>query len=308
MINRATLIVMNARPDPKLPPTLAVLAADEQAFLTGHIEDMRKRASNPDGQRARFTASSDMLKLLRRAAADDDGKFLNACEAFAIRLRDSMKIASNPKQGIFVVASVKAPNQTEVSLLKLDADVEVARWNELTSGGVKLSVLKHCLPGPGSLQKGLSWPDDRDDSDVVVMDRNRDEAQYFVTAFHLALAPKAIETEKALHAEIVKLPPDQRTRAINAASERAGNVSTIVAAVKEVAPDFNDSREVFGAGGGVAGRIRPNQMPTRTATLAAGDIKVQVPMSKMEAAVSNPVRVGDHWEVTVRFPREPKWT
>jgi len=307
VIIRAALIVMDARPNPKLPPLLADLDAGDKAFLGGHVEDLRERANNPEGQRAAFQASSDMQKWLRRAAAGDDTRFLQAAETFTIRLRDSMKVASNPKQGIFIVTSSEGGEGTEVSLLKLDADVEVARWKELTAGGVKLSILKNCLPGPGYLQKGMSWPDYRSNSDVVIMDRNRSEAQYFVTAFQLQLAPKASETEKALHAAIVHLPPDQRRRAIVAAADRSGNVSTIVDEIKAVAPDFDDSRPAFGAATAVPGYVRPNQVQARIATLRAGDVRVSVPMSKMESAVTDPVRKGEMWEVTVRFPHEPKW-
>lgn len=307
VIQRAALIVMNARPDPKLPPVLADLEDSEKRFLQRHVDDLRRRGSDPGWQKASFTAASDMPKWLRHATADDDARFLRASEAFAIRLRDSMKIATNPKQGIFVVATTLEGSVTRASLLKLDADVEVARWKQLTTGSVRLSVLEKCLPGPGHVQKGASWPDDRLGSDMLIADRNRSEAQYFLSALQLSLAPKVLDTEKALTGAIVKLPAPQRKKALEVVAGRSGNAEDIIKEIKEVAPEFDDSRAAFGGNGRPVGSVRKNHVHSRQAILKAGDVSVSVPVAKMDEVVSEPVRRDDGWEVTVRFPQYPQW-
>jgi len=308
-IHRAALVSLAARPAPQLPPTIATLQPEESDFLARHVDALRQSANQPQQRRAAFQARSDIPNLLGQLVDATPEVFIEVVAAIVLRLVGTMKVATNPKAGILVVATASdRPDEPPgiVSIMKLDADLEAAQWKALTTGSVQLSILKHLLPGPGSLQKGLSWPDPRPISDVIVQDRNLVNAAYFLSAYQVTVAPRASDAEETIHRALVQLPQDERPRALREASSLSGPANDVVATLRKHFPSLDASAIAATSGDFLPGMIRPGKLAALPCSLKADGITIVVPAESMDKVTIT--RVGGGWTITIASTSAPRWT
>lgn len=300
-IVRAGLVLVEVKSAPLLPPSELALSPDMREFLNDHLEELSKRVGASEEQRGVFQHGTDMKANLRNALKADDGTFLDFCATMAIRLSESMRVATRPKSGVLVamqLATSQGAKPTAIALLKLEAKYKGAR---LVQQARVLTVqhFKDMLAQPGDLQKGLYWPDPRADSDVTVRDRNPRGAQYFAGAFQVQLSVKATDAEKALVEEIRnRIPAPQRARALRLAAQgEQATADVAVARIREEFPDFEPQGVALGGAGRPPGVIRPRQFASQPVTLTADGIKIVVPQDRLGLIESR--AVGDHWETTI---------
>jgi hypothetical protein len=187
---------------------------------------------------------------------------------------------------------------TQVSLLKLDAEIEAAQLTQ-TSGGVRLRILQGLLPRPGEMQKGFSWPDPRTPrSTIIVLDKivAGSSTKYFKDAFELDVSPKAADTESALVEEIAGLPIDSITAAV-AAADSGGDAEEVVDRIRQAVPDFAPTADELGSAGALGGRIRPHFSTLATKTFQADGFELKVPLASMNRVTTR--REGTQYVTTI---------
>jgi hypothetical protein len=170
----------------------------------------------------------------------DESALLSLCDRLAERLVNEMLIVSRPNPGVLAIlttsSSPEAAGPEFVSILKLDATKEAARFRRSTRSEIRLQVLKDLLPAPNVLQKGISWPDPREDFEVIIRDRNVELARYFLNAYEVEVSPKAGDVEKAVLSSVSKLPPAQVPVAHRRAAQLSGSVADVVSTLKREFP------------------------------------------------------------------------
>jgi hypothetical protein len=249
-----------------------------------------------------------MPSLLKRLLGSDEARFLKTVETLTIRLATAMKAATNPNAGILAVTTSSADGAQRpehVSVLKLDATHKGARFRLLAKGGVRLSVLKDLLPSPGQLQKGISWPDPREGSDVIIRDRNIENALYFLNAYQVQVARKASDVERTLLDAVAQLPPADVPRAYVAAASRAGSADTVVAELGSEFAGLNTDQAAFGAHGQVPGVLRPNRVAARGLKVVADGFEIRVPVDRASDITWDPS--ADGYVITINVDSQPRW-
>src|SRR5262249_18749370 len=154
----------------------------------------------------------------------------------------------------------QAAHNTIISILKLDATKEAARFRELTKGVIRLHVLKDLLPAPNELQKGISWPDPRSDSDAIIVDRNLEAAKYFLNAYELDVSPRSADTERALLKAIASLPEEEVKEAYRAVADAAGAGPQIASDLKTRFTALDTTDPALRPDAAVPGLVRTNQV------------------------------------------------
>ncbi|WP_226366119.1 hypothetical protein [Pseudonocardia sp. ICBG162] len=219
-IVRCALAIIQKRGSETTPPTqIADLTTQEQSFLDRHVSELRRSARKEGAIRARFRDDSELEDQFRtlRDTSSAENLFLETCSFLVSALADAMKLTTRAEDCVVAIVTSNEVNSEErhSTLLKLDAEIEGANLSAQPDGSIRLEVFEHLLPAPGKLQKGLSWPDPRDDSELILLDTNRTAAaQYFQNAFAIEASPRPIDAEKALTDAIQKL---DAPRAIEAA-------------------------------------------------------------------------------------------
>lgn len=232
--------------------------------------------------------------------------FLQIVETFATRLHAEMQIVTNPSPGILaVVCSRDEDGQPNLSsVLKLDATHEAARYIR-SKDRIRINVLRELLPAPGELQKGLSVPDPRPASEVIIRDRNVEAARYFLNAFQVKVSPRPNDTSRELLDAIAHLPEGQVPRAYAAAARLEGQADVVVADLQNQFVDLDTDREAFGARGAVPGVLRPERISARPLRLKADGFVIEVPPDRAERVASH--QRGDGWVITIETDTKPRW-
>ena len=167
-------------------------------------------------------------------------------------------------------------------------------------------MLRDLLPAPGQLQKGISWPDPRQISDTIVIDRNRTAAQYFFNAFELQVSSTPNEAERALGKAIIENVPNSKLpAAMQFVGGLSGRADQVAAQVKKKYPEVQIDLKELGAAGAVPGFIRPNKVAARNKRYSGDGIVVSVPADRLDR-VTGPTEVAGGWQLTVRFTAKPK--
>lgn len=305
MIHAAALVYVEAKGSAEIPSELADLSEAEQDFLQAHLDDLHKKLGDIERQRSRFQHGADTERLFKRLLTADSMEFLAVTQTFVERLGAAMKSATNPKSGILaVMTSGEGARPDRVDVLKLDTDHLAARMRRV-KGRIRLDVYRDLLPQPGELQKGLSWPGPAR-SAAAIQDRNASVAAYFLAAFQLEVSAKASDAERGLLAEIVRLPAERRTAALEAARELSGPADEVVVQLRQVVPELQAERRALGGDGAVAGNIRPGRFRQLRLRLSGDNIDIYVPQEKL-SQVSEPQEVNGRYEVTVTFNVRPEW-
>jgi hypothetical protein len=278
-------------------PALSPLEPAEEGFLHRHIEELRATIDTSHA-RGRFRARSFLADDLNRLLVADDAEFLEIAERHASRLASEMEKTGNAKACVLaLIVEENDARGLEVSLLKLDAEIEAAEMRR-SGAQLRLHVYQDLLPRPGEIQKGFSWPDPRERSDVIVLDKNASGSStlYFRDAFELDVSPKALDTENALVDELAALPPQAREAAV-AAADAGGDAEEVVSRIREVVPDFSPTAAHLGGDGSLPGRIRPKFAATARRVFRADGIELKVPITALNRLESR--REGARWITTI---------
>jgi hypothetical protein len=303
---RATLTVVKRRAQLNVASALAELEADDVDFLMRHVSSLRAEATAEDSLLSRFHKGSGVPHLLSRLLEPSAEDIVEVSAGLAQRLQSSMDQATNPAVGVLaVIASGDGEAANAASVLKLDAINEAASFT-LEQGEVRLSVLRDLLPAPGHLQKGLSWPDPRDGSQAIVVDRNVTAAKYFFNAYELRVSASSAQAERALSETIAsQVPASKRAAAIQYASTLSGPAEDVVAQMRERYPDLRVERAELGAGDSIGGFIRQNKVAGHRKRYRGDGIVVVVPWDRL-GQVTPPRRASGGWQMTIWFSAQPQ--
>jgi hypothetical protein len=303
---RVTLTFVKKQEPLMIASALADLDDDDVDFLMRHVAKLRDEAAAESSLLSRFHRGSGVPGLLKKLLGGSDQEFIETSAGLAQRLQGSMDQATNPSFGVLAVLASSDGQKAEVaSVLKLDAISEAASY-QFVGGQVRLSVLRDLLPAPGQLQKGLSWPDPRDGSDAVVIDRNITAAKYFFNAYELQVSATSSQAERALSEAIFKqVPKPKRASAIQFASSLSGPAEEVVSALQAEYPDVRIEQPALGAGEAVGGFIRQNKVATHRTRYLGDGMVVLVPWDRLDQ-VTGPSQVGGGWEMTLRFSTRPQ--
>jgi hypothetical protein len=297
MIRKCALAIIAQRGLSVEGPALSPLEPAEEGFLHRHAEELRATIDTSHA-RGRFRAGSFLAADLNRLLVADEAEFLQIAERHASRLASEMEKTGNAKACVLaLIVEENEAQDLEVSLLKLDAEIEAAEMRR-SGAQLRLHVYQDLLPRPGEIQKGFSWPDPRDRSDVIVLDKNASGSStlYFRDAFELDVSPKALDTENALVEELAMLPAQDREAAV-AAANAGGDAEEVVERIQEVVPAFIPSSVQLGGDGSLPGRIRPNFAATARRVFRADGIELKVPITALDRVESR--RDGARWITTI---------
>lgn len=297
MIQKCALAIIAKRGLSVEGPTLSSVDSEEEDFLRRHALELRATVGNSHA-RGRFRAGSFLQADLERLLVADDREFLQIAERHASRLAAEMEKTSNAKACVLALLVELADDQSlEVSLLKLDAEIEAAEMRR-DAGQLRLHVYQDLLPRPGEIQKGFSWPDPRSGSDVIVLDKNAagSSTLYFRDAFEIDVSPKAVDTEAALVDAIASLPAPDRDSAV-AAADPGGDAEEVVSRIRARVPGFAPTAAQLGGDGSLPGRIRPKFGVTAKRVFVADGIELKVPITALDRIESH--REGDRWVTTI---------
>ncbi|HEU5001170.1 MAG TPA: nucleoid-associated protein [Actinomycetota bacterium] len=301
---KATLTYVEKGKPLQTATAMAELDGEDESFLARHADHLRSAAQDENNLLSRFQPDSAIPALLEELLAAEDTRFIAICGALAGRLQASMDQSTNPYPGVLAIVTMgEGDNAESVSILKLDAVTEAARMR-IARGQVKLSVFRDLLPAPGNLQKGISWPDPRA-SDAIVIDRNPSAARYFFNPYDLLVSRLPREAERALAAAIIRdVPRRQRAAAMEFSSSLSGPAQEVATQVVARYPNVRIDDPALGGGTAPGGNIRQGKVGTHKVRFRADDITVTLPTSRFDR-ITGPRRVGDHWEITIRFNDQP---
>lgn len=284
MIHLCALAVITERGRNVIAPSVGPLASDEEDFLQRHVNKLRDEATKAQSPRGRFRPGSSLLGELESALSANSATFDAVATGLVDSLAKAMRGVANALDCV-VALVIDGPSSgpEHVSLLKLDAEIEAAQLQQ-AQDGIRLRVFRDLLPRPGELQKGLSWPDPRyPQSTIVIKDRNTGPtAFYFQNAFGIDASPAALDTERAfVNALADSLAPSDAAVALSLVGD-GGPADEIVARVRGRYPNFRADAPELGAGGALAGRIRPRDVKIQKKKFSADGIDLHVPLDRLD--------------------------
>ncbi len=296
------------RGQPASRPTLGEDVAEVSDFLVSHVENLLEGAERKLAPVTSLVASdgNSHFDTLRQGT---DEEFVAAADSLTKTLVAEMGRV-NSKEGVLVCATFENQDgDTLAAALKLQVVSDHgAVLEQLASGEMALSAVERVLDRPGELQKGLVYPDPRDDSDAVVGDKaNQREARYFLVAMGVTAEEHA---KKALGAVVETLlgvvrEEDKRSVIRQLATADPGPVDEVVAAATD---GLQVTRPVDEVVDELASRERPiRQVNTKTplkATIHAGTVKVDLRSLDLERVTVEPVAEGG-WDITIHVDAEP---
>ena len=195
------------------------------------------------------------------------------------------------------------------AILKLDySRKKVARAELSDPANPSIEDVQDALELPGELQKGALYPDPRADSDVLVGDRARDVAMYFLDGLGLTEVASPIKAVPQLLAAVHRVSP----QAVPAVIERLEALTAPVAATTflEANSDVLDgpARDEVARELRTARRPAIDIDPTRyevRGEIVAGPVKIIGPRATIYAATWEQNDQGG-WTVKVDAPVEPQ--
>lgn len=299
VIGRCALGVITDKGRNVIPPTLSSLTTDESDFLARHVSELRASHSSAKAVRARFRQPSLLQGALQTLLdPESEEEFVATAVELVESLAASMRAATRAESCVAaIVTALESDGARTASFLKLDAEIEAAHLDQ-TEGGIRLRVFRDLLPAPGEMQKGISWPDPRSDSEVVVLDKNQGAvAQYFQNAFQVEASPRSLEVEKHLATCIAEnLRPEEMRQAVEAIGDSSGPVERVVQKLQEVFPALPDSAR--GPTDQMPGSVRRGFLNGRKRTFESDGMKLEVPLGELPRVTVS--IEGDHWITTIR--------
>lgn len=286
-----------------VPPRIMAFGAEESNFLTRHVQKVREQR---DGRaRSRFTGDSQVPHLLKRLLIARGEEFNEVAAVLQRRLADAMRGSTNAKDCVFgVIVTGSGDSADHVTLLKLDAVLDAAQTS-INEGRVSLKVLKKLVPEPGKLQKALSWPDEIDVSDVIILDRNTTLAAYFENAYDVRVSERSRAAESRLERLILEhLPREQAGAALVDASRMSGPMDVVLSELGRTYPDMTDVAAVQARSAHPPGIIRRDKVGA-TLVYRADGAELRVPAGRRTAVSITRETDGDGWVLAFRSRCEP---
>ncbi|HEX5403174.1 MAG TPA: hypothetical protein VFX16_12810 [Pseudonocardiaceae bacterium] len=305
-VEKVSLGVIQSRGANVIDPGLVKFGTDEADFLARHVR--KARSLNDASPRSLFEASSNVPTFLDRLRTAPDDEFESIAKTLQDALVAMMQASTNASDCVFATVVTQDPGQQKnVTLLKLDAVVEAARLDFLSSGRVTLQVLRELLPEPGRLQKALSWPDPRPESDAISIDTNVRAAKYFENAFDLHVSVKSSEAEADLSRIIVEyIPPARLPDAFSAASSLRGPLDEVLSELSQHGyPELDEPANSAALNARPAGVIRMNKVAARTVVWRADGIEIKVPPHMVGRLTIEPDVEDDGWRIVIKTRTRP---
>lgn len=297
--------VVQQRGRKQITPQSMNLGAAEAQYFMRHVQAVRRHTSGtPTATVAAGSMVLGHLKSLSTTTDDDD--FVDIAKRLQDSLSRAMQSTGTAKDCVFAVLRFfdSVSLEHNVTILKLDAIIEAAQWQMLANRVMDFKVLTDLLPEPGNLQKGLSWPDPRSDSEIMTIDRNSINAQYFEKAFDLLVSPRAKDAEAELLETLTKAIPAPAVASAIASVESDAPLDEVLEALTKRYPELSTSLSAVRENPRPAGRIRADIIAGRPIIWEADGIQVKVPSALFDRVET---REGpDGWEITVRVSTEPK--
>lgn len=303
-VKRISLGTIQQRGARLLDPQLVTFGLAESNFLVRHVEKVRELdAASPRGV---FTTSSYVPPLLTDLVACSDLQFEQHSKTLQDRLAKMMGSSTNAKDCVFaLVHTQQAGAGDQITILKLDAVVEAAETGTL-QGRVTLRVLQKLIPEPGKLQKALSWPDPRTTSDVILIDANFTQAEYFSSAFDVGVSPRSPDAEKALHRAIVcGVDPASLGAALTDAAKLDGPADIIFANLAISYPELAPVSQATARDARPSGIIRQNKISALPLVWKADGAKLTIPSSKAGSVEVTPDPAGQGWLLILHTAARP---
>lgn len=284
-------------------PRLVGFGDEESDFLVGHVKKVREQRANRS--RSTFTDDSAVPLLLKRLLNASDKEFNEISASLQEKLAAAMRGSTNAKDCVFAVVVTGMNGTSEhVTLLKLDAIVEAAQTS-ITEGRISLHVLKKLVPEPGKLQKALSWPDEIQSSDVIMIDTNASQAKYFENSYDVRVSPKSSAAESELESFLADhLPEEKVGPALSDAFDMSGPMDKVVVAMARKYPELEESARGLVGSSRPAGIIRKNKIGTRLVWYADG-AELRVPRDQQDKVSVSEDRNGDGWVLEFRSRTRP---
>lgn len=304
-IVRCALGVVLKKGDDVYDPVVQVFGPDEAEYLTLHIEKVRR--TTDASARSVFVEAAHTPDLLGALRDSSDDAFETTAKVFEDALASGMRGTTNAKDCVFAVVQAcdEEGGDTHITLLKLDAVLEAAKMHLLANRRVTFEVLKDLLPEPGKLQKALSWPDPRPESEVIMLDTNDTSAQYFEIACQVHVSPKspAAETElaQAIHTYV---PEASLPAAVAAAAGLDGPLDVVLGTLSEDYPELQAPAAAAAASPRPAGIVRRNKVAALPLIWRTDGVEVRV-TPELGGSVSV-TQEGDGWRISVDTVNEPR--
>jgi hypothetical protein len=274
----------------------------EADFLGRHVKKVREN----DRARSAFVAEAVVPGLLAGLLPASEAQFVASASALQAMLATAMGNSTNASDCVtaFVHARDHPDGSDHITVLKLDANVEAAR-RDVQGDVVSLTVLSELLPTPRDLQKALSWPDPRANSDVLMVDTNAANAQYFETAFQVRVSPRSREAEEKLQQAIVaSVPGPDLSRALGDASQLDGPADRVLASLTARYPSLAPAAQQAAAADRPAGIVRRNKIAARPVVWRADGVELRVPAQRASDVSISPE--GDGFVLSIRVNSEPQ--
>lgn len=304
---RVALGVIQDRGKNTVDPGIVAFGAEEADFLVRHVKSVRKVSDA--APRSRFTAGSRIPYEFEDLRRVDDDEFEIVAKYLQSRLAGTMATSTNASDCVFAVVHTKEESSVdgELTLLKLDAVVEAARIS-LAAGRVTLTVLKKLLPEPGRLQKAISWPDTRSNSDAISVDSNAKAARYFENAFDLQVSPKPVAAESQLAISLItRLPPDRVPEAFRAASALAGPLDEVLTElVQQGYTELEEDAQLLTEEQRPTGIVRVNKIAAKPIIWTADGIELKVPSERAGAVDIRESDSTHEWIITITTQSKPQ--
>jgi hypothetical protein len=304
-ITRISVGVIRRRGADVTAPALASFGDAEAEFLARHVARVR---ADGLGGRSLFVNGAHIPSVLAGMLAATDDDFVAASGTLLDNLARAMGQVARPSDCVFAVVQAQQPGAVpqHVTVLKLDAVVEAARWR-VQAGRVNLQVLRELLPEPGELRKALSWPDSRPNSDALMIDTNASNAQYFEDAYQLRVSPKSSQAEAGLAATIAEqVAPADLPTVLADAARLEGPADEILASLAQTHPALQDAADAAAADPRPAGLVRTNKVAARPVVWKADGVELRVPADR--AGDVQIIEEGDGWRLSVRLNSRPRPT
>lgn len=304
-VHRIALGVIQDKGRRTIPPTIVSFGRAEADFLARHVGKVRDVVDA--SSRNVFRDSTQVASMLHGLLTVSDVDFTAAAADLQSRLASTMRASTNPRDCVFgVLVTGPSSSPSHATVLKLDAVLEAAETS-ISAGRVTLKVLQKLIPEPGKLQKAMSWPDDREGSDVIMIDTNASQAQYFENAFDVLTSPRSNEAESQLHQILVESVDESAIQDVLAsAATKTGPADVVMEELAEEFPSLREAAQSLQTSERPAGHIRPNKLAARPVIWRADDVEVRVPPHRADAVTVERANDGEGWVLTVHSRSRPQ--
>jgi hypothetical protein len=288
-------------PDGEAPECrIDTVQAEIEGYFEHHIERLLGRAQSALSARFVKPETEALFEELRSGERSD---FLEAAQVLATRLDDVTDHRMN--KGFFVAIQSMRNDEPHGVVLKLDTYEDPAAAVGRSEAGTFFEVVPELLELPDDLRKGAIYPDPREESALLVVDRF--ETQYFLKAMGALQFTVGREAQSRFMHVVQKKVPDKVDDVVEALVEETGEVSIehfisahedLLGKEKAAAllKELTDTPKPVGS-------FRPRQEPL-TGIIEAGDFRITGPAAGIRK-VTWKLELGEY-VLTLRVDEQPR--